>query len=48
MYTLEFYDKIRDIEWKYNFDNYLLYKLQRHNSKLILKHRSKIQQLRKE
>ena len=26
---------------------YLLYKLQRHNSKLILKHRSKIQQLRK-
>ena len=19
MYTLEFYDKIRDIEWKYNF-----------------------------
>ena len=27
---------------------YLLYKLQRHNSKLILKHRSKIQQLRKE
>lgn len=27
---------------------YLLFKLQRHNSKLILKHRSKIQQLRKE
>ena len=27
---------------------YLLYKLQRHNSKLILKHRSKIQELRKE
>ena len=26
---------------------YLLYKLQRHNSKLILKHRSKIQELRK-
>ena len=21
MYTLEFYDKIRDIEWKYNFSN---------------------------
>ena len=27
---------------------YLLFKLQRHNSKLILKHRSKIQELRKE
>ena len=27
---------------------YLLYKLQRHNSKLILRHRNKIQQLRKE
>ena len=27
---------------------YLLYKLQRHNSKLILKHRNKIQELRKE
>lgn len=27
---------------------YLLFKIQRHNSKLILKHRSKIQQLRKE
>ena len=27
---------------------YLLYKLQRHNSKLVLKHRSKIQELRKE
>ena len=26
---------------------YLLFKLQRHNSKLILKHRSKIQELRK-
>ena len=26
----------------------LLYKLQRHNSKLILRHRNKIQQLRKE
>ena len=49
MYTLEFYDKIRDIEWKYNFNlMYLLYKLQRHNSKLILKHRSKIQELGKE
>ena len=21
MYTLEFYDKIRDIEWKYNFSH---------------------------
>lgn len=27
---------------------YLLYKLQKHNSKLILKHRNEIQQLRKE
>ena len=27
---------------------YLLHKLQRHNSKLILKHRNEIQQLRKE
>ena len=39
------YEKKND----FNFNlMYLLYKLQRHNSKLILKHRSKIQQLRKE